>query len=98
MRIVFILTLHSYKDLIAILGITYASAGVFLIRATESKYASEKIPARRVFAQALTNFLIIIVRSLTPIFNIFVLPYLALIVAFLLLQFSLRELLSGFFN
>ncbi len=98
MHIVFILTLHSCEDLIAILGITYASAGVFLIRATESKYASEKIPARRVFAQSQTNFLIIIVFSLTPIFNIFVLPYLALIVPFLLLRFSLRGLLSGFFG
>ena len=58
----------------------------------------KKIPARRVFSQALTNFPIIIVHSLTLVFNIFVLPYLALIVPFLLQRFSLRELLSGSFT
>ncbi len=50
------------------------------------------------FAQALTNFPIIIVLSMTPVFEIFVLPYLALIVPFLLQRFSLRELLSGSFT
>ena len=50
------------------------------------------------FVQAVHGFPLIVFLSLTPIFNIFVLPYLALIAPFLLERFSVGKFLSGPFS
>lgn len=93
-----ILTSDSTGGLYALLCITYAISGFFLIGTPDTKFANETIPAKRVFVQVLNSFPLIVVLSLTPIFNIFVLPYLALIAPFLLERFSVGEFVSGSFS
>ena len=93
-----ILTSNNTGGLYAMLFITYAISGFFLIGTPDTKFATETIPAKRVFVKVVRSFWLIVVLSLTPVFNIFVLPYLALIAPFLLERFSVGKFLLGSFS
>ncbi len=88
-----ILTSDNNGSLYAMVRITYLALCFFLIGTPDNKYANETIPTKRVFVHVLSSFPLIVVLSVIPIFNIFVLPYLALIAPFLLERFSMGELL-----
>jgi len=76
----------------------YAGSGLFLFRDADmaiSRNAGVAETLRAVFRQATGNRSILTVLALTPIFNIFVLPYLALIALIFLERFDTGPALAG---